>query len=78
MFSHLVSQTHGRFDNPRFTNYNFSAQNITETFGEDVGLPADDARKPQFSAFNFTPYLTKFSQDKKGLFKEERSWISLL
>ena len=69
--SHLVSQTRGDFENPTFENYSFTAQNIAERFSEDVNLPSDDARKPQFSAFDFTSYLTKNPQSKRWIFKED-------
>ncbi|MBF0552335.1 MAG: alpha-2-macroglobulin family protein, partial [Deltaproteobacteria bacterium] len=69
--SHLVSQTRGDFGNPSFKNYSFTAQNITERFGEEVNLPSDDARKPQFSVFDFAPYLTKNPQNKGLIFKDD-------
>ena len=57
--SHLVSQTRGRFENPSFANRHFSPHNIAEHFSEDVDVSAADTRKPQFSAFDLTPYLTR-------------------
>ena len=69
--SHLVSQTNGRFENPSFNNYDFTAQNITEGFSEEMDLPSADMRKPQFSAFDFAPYLTKNPNNKKRVFKDE-------
>ncbi len=69
--SHLVSQTHGRFENPSFTNDEFRAQNISERFSEEMDLPSADMRKPQFSAFDFTPYLTKNPNNKKLALKDE-------
>jgi len=67
--NHLVSQTEGRFENPNFRNYSFGWSNITETFTKDMNLPssATDLRKPQFSAFDFTPYMTMRSGEKGAL-----------
>ena len=69
--SHLVSQTHGRFENPTFYSEEFGERNITERFSEEIDLPSDDTRKPQFSAFDFTPYLTKNPNNKNRVFKDE-------
>jgi uncharacterized protein YfaS (alpha-2-macroglobulin family) len=65
--SHFLSQSQGNFENPDFKSWAFSEHNLSEAFGEDVTLPPSDARKPQFSAFDFTPYLTK-NPDAKGTF----------
>ncbi len=67
--NHLVSQTSGRFDAPDF-NDNFTSRNITEGFDEEVDLSSGDMRKPQFSAFDFRPYLTKNSNNKKSMLKD--------
>lgn len=61
---HFISQTGGKFENPQFENYNFSEKNLSEAFSEDVALSGNDPRKPQFTAFNFAPYLTKAAQEK--------------
>ena len=79
--NNLVSQTNGSFEKPNFGDEyrrrgydeapqqgSFAADNLSERFSEDIPLPSDDARKPQFSAFDFTPYLTKNPQDKSWVF----------
>jgi len=68
--NHLVSQSSGSFTNPDF-NYNFAARNISESFSEDLPLNTGDLRKPQFSAFDFTPYLTKNPGEHGWLTKGE-------
>jgi uncharacterized repeat protein (TIGR01451 family) len=69
--NHLVSQTRGSFKNPDFINYYFSSHNISERFNDDLSLPSAEMNKPQYSVFDFTPYLTKTSQEKKWIFNDE-------
>lgn len=68
--SHFISQSRGNFQNPEFENSGFSENNLSEAFSEEITLPEGDARKPQFSAFDFTPYLTKNPDAKGVLFKD--------
>ncbi len=63
--SHLVSQTRGNFDSPYFNNYSFDRQHIADMKIEEIALFRDDDRTPQFSSFDFSPYL---KEGKKGLF----------
>ncbi|MES2984156.1 MAG: alpha-2-macroglobulin [Pseudomonadota bacterium] len=67
---HFISQTRGDFEKPEFENYQFSENNVSESFSEEISLPQSGPRTPQFSAFDFTPYLKK-NPDAKGLFKGE-------
>ncbi len=64
--AHLVSQTRGNFADPSFSNRHFSAHNIAEHFSDDVELPSVDLRKPQFSGFDFAPYLTRQAGETAG------------
>lgn len=68
--SHFISQSRGNFENPEFENESFSENNFSEAFSEEITLPEGDARKPQFSAFDFTPYLKKNPNGKGVLFKD--------
>lgn len=61
--NHLISQTSGSFAHPVF-NYSFDETNISEIFHEERTLPSPDLHSPQYSSFDFSPYLGK----NKGLF----------
>lgn len=68
---HLVSQTSGDFADPNFLSSNFDQNNLSEAFTQEIALPNDDARKPQFSAFDFAPYLNATADGKTGFFKDK-------
>ncbi len=68
---HLVSQTGGAFADPNFSYGNFGQDNLSEAFTQEVVLPHDDARKPQFTAFDFAPFLTATTDGKSGFFKDK-------
>ncbi|MBN8531903.1 MAG: alpha-2-macroglobulin family protein, partial [Alphaproteobacteria bacterium] len=64
--NHLISQTYGRFADPEFVNgYQFNEHNISRVFREERTLSGEDPKKPNFSSFDFTPYL---QDGGKGLF----------
>ncbi|MGB4100762.1 MAG: alpha-2-macroglobulin [Alphaproteobacteria bacterium] len=66
---HLVSQTEGAFSDPNFSYGNFSQDNLSEVFTQEVTLPNDNPRQPQFTAFDFAPFLTAVTDGKSGFFK---------
>ncbi len=63
--SHLVTQTRGNFASPYFNNYSFDRQHIADMKTEEISLFREDDKSPQFSSFDFSPYL---KERKKGLF----------
>jgi uncharacterized protein YfaS (alpha-2-macroglobulin family) len=66
--NHLISQTRGDFSHPAFINpYDFNEQNITQIFHEERTLANADLRQPNYSSFNFAPYLDT-DNGGKGLF----------
>lgn len=66
--NHLITQSSGVFSNPEF-NYYFGQDHITEVFTETRPLTIAEEGKTQFTAFDFTEYLSKGSQGaKRGLF----------
>ncbi len=66
--NHLLSQSSGDFKSPYFRNYNFNEQNIAEVFREVRKLDASDARRAQFTAVDFGPYIDAGSGANRGLF----------
>lgn len=67
--NHLVSQSNGNFLSNYFSNYNFSADNITDRFTKIRSLKATGPEKAQYTAFDFSPYLNLESAgQKRGLF----------
>ncbi len=63
--NHLVSQTGGNFQKPRFRNYQMNKDNISKLFEEKIVLNYKDAKTTQYSSLNFSKYLTG---NQKGLF----------
>ncbi len=61
--NHLLSQTWGDFQSPRFRNYNFSEENISEIFTDIRKLDDSDLSKTQYTAIDFSKYL----KDESGL-----------
>lgn len=67
--NHLVSQSNGEFNNLYFSNYNFSADNITDRFTRIRDLARTGPEKAQYSAFDFAPYMKMGTAERKrGLF----------
>jgi uncharacterized protein YfaS (alpha-2-macroglobulin family) len=63
--SHLISQTRGNFAHPQFNEpYAFNEHNLSHVFREIRSLENRDPRTPNFSSFDFAPYL----KEGKGLF----------
>lgn len=66
--NHLVSQTSGDISSPRFTNYRFNQDNISERFTEVRHLQAAGPGKAQYASFDFSRYLTRSTISNRGLF----------
>lgn len=68
--NHLVSQTYGDFQDPRFCNsWRFSEDNLTDRFEEVRELQALEKGKPQYLAFDFSPYVRSAPREElRGLF----------
>lgn len=57
----LVTQTEGNFNNPSFLHKSFNQQNISDIFSETQTFNASDLNKPQYTALDFSRYLSKTS-----------------
>jgi len=67
--NHLISQAEGNYSHPVFQNYRFNEDDIVERFYETRNLASQDPQKAQYTAFDFTPYLTKgLPAGRRGLF----------
>lgn len=63
--AHLISQSSGDFSNPQFADaYSFNENNISEKFREVRVLEQVDAKRPNYSSFDFSPYI----QASRGLY----------
>jgi len=65
---HLISQNTGSFQNPDFSNYRFTPENITERFTDDVQMPSVGHGKAQYAAVNLGKYFEAKGQSRLGLF----------
>jgi hypothetical protein len=63
--NHLISQSNGSLKEVNFRNYNFSADNITESFGEMRSFRDSHPKKVNYSFVDFDKYLKK---TKSGIF----------
>ncbi len=69
--NHLVSQTEGKFEEPEFRDPGlFNQENISRIGLEQQPIAAPDKWKANYSAFNFSAYLTKPADggSERGLF----------
>ncbi|MHB1948765.1 MAG: Ig-like domain-containing domain [Gammaproteobacteria bacterium] len=66
----LVTQTEGKFSNPRFINTSFNQQNISEIFSEIQQFDTTDLAKGQYTALDIGKYLSSKSNTggPQGLF----------
>lgn len=65
---HFVTQSNGDFKTPRFENYNFNQENVSETFEDIIKLGISDPASTQYSSVDLGAYLAKDGVQKKGLF----------
>lgn len=62
---HFISQTEGNITSPRFSRWNFNAQDIAVIDNQTLPMNYKNAHEAQYTAFDFTPYL---KDGRKGLF----------
>src|SRR5690606_20414991 len=65
---HLVTQTSGSFETPKFNSWAFDSANITERFVKIVPLPKVAPGKPQYQALDLGEYLDSDQADRRGIF----------
>lgn len=66
---HLVSQTGGDFQNPYFTTYQFTEENITRVFDDYRRLPKVPPGKSQYTSFDFGAFLKRQAgSERSGIF----------
>jgi uncharacterized protein YfaS (alpha-2-macroglobulin family) len=63
--NHLISQTYGTFGKPRFINYSFDQNNISQIFERNIPLAASP-EKANYSSVDLGEFLK--SQNSSGLF----------
>lgn len=67
--NHLVSQTAGKFANPKFVNYHFNQNNISQIFSEIRPINNSDPSQVQYTAIDLSKYLAKQANNQQqGLF----------
>ena len=64
---HLISQTRGDISNPRFNNWQFNQENITDSVTKTVQLSAQHPKDANYSSIDLSPYLTR-EKNRYGLF----------
>ncbi len=78
--NHLVSQTEGRFEHPRFLNGTFDEENIARLASERHAINFDTKFKAKYSAFDFSKHLQTPADggSERGLFfVKARGWDSV-
>lgn len=65
--NYLVTQTSGDFQRPQWNNYYFGADDISERFTETRQLPQIEPGKSNYTAIDFSSFLTK-QNVPRGLF----------
>ena len=65
---HLVSQTGGDYQNPRFQSYQFDQDNITTLYTKVKRLQPLPPGKSQYTSFDFSSYLNNETEIKNGMF----------
>ena len=72
--NHLISQSDGDISNPRFHNWSFNEQNITEIDSLVLNLKAQHPGKANYFSIDLNQYLPR-NEDRFGLFFVEiRGW----
>lgn len=65
---HLISQNTGSFQNPDFSNYRFTPENITERFSDVIPMPSVGHGKAQYAAVDLDRYFRAKGESRLGLF----------
>lgn len=66
--NHLITQTNGDFSHPYFIDASFNQNNISEIFSEIQQFDDSVPGKAQYSALDFSKYLSKRTDKPLGLF----------
>ena len=65
---HLVTQSHGNFAMPMFSNWSFDAANVAERFVRVLELPPAPPGKAQYEAVDLGEFLDADGGDRRGIF----------
>ena len=65
---HVVSQSHGNFAQPLFSNYNFDTTNVAERFVRVLEPPPAPPGKAQYEAVDLGEFLDAEGGDRRGAF----------
>ncbi len=65
---HVVSQSHGNFALPMFSNWNFDAANLAERFVRVLELPPAPPGQAQYEAVDLGEFLDAEGGDRRGIF----------
>lgn len=65
---HMISQNTGSFQNPDFSNYRFTPDNLTERFTDEMEMPNLGHGKAQYAAVNLGKYFDRKGESRLGLF----------
>lgn len=72
--NHLVTQSRGRFDNPRFFNSSFNQNNISKIFSEVRQFNNSDPAQVQYAALDLSKYLANAPQALGLFILTARDW----
>lgn len=75
--NHLVSQSGGRFQQPRFDDWRFGMDNLAERFEETVTLASEDPGKTQYSGLELGRYLGGEGAPRGLFFLKAEGWDTL-
>ena len=65
---HVVSQSHGNFALPMFSNWNFDTANLAERFVRVLQLPPAPPGQAQYEAVDLGEFLDAEGGDRRGIF----------
>ena len=65
---HVVSQSHGNFALPMFSNWNFDTANLAERFVRVLELPPAPPGQAQYEAVDLGEFLDAEGGDRRGIF----------
>ena len=75
---HLVSQTNGDITNPRFSGWQFNAQNLSEFGSEIVSINAQHPKEANYSSLDLSRYLQSTNSESSSqfglFFVEVKEW----
>lgn len=65
--NHLITQTGGNYDDPKFTNYNFSRNDLSEIYSETQNYNITDPAQIQYTALDLNKYLAPSAKNPHPL-----------